>query len=73
MKCHTCGGKLQQLVTDMPFKLDQKRIVILKELPVMECQSCIEFLIEDKVMEHVEAIIDKVDNMAELEIVKYAA
>ena len=73
MKCHLCGGQLNYSVTDMPFKLDQKRIVILKELPVMECQNCIEFLIEDKVMEHVETIIDKLDNMTELEIVKYAA
>jgi YgiT-type zinc finger domain-containing protein len=31
MNCHVCGGKLEQRVTDMPFKVSDQTIVILKE------------------------------------------
>jgi len=48
-------------------------IVILKELPVLQCESCAEFLIEDHTMARVDEILSKSDKAAELEIVKYAA
>ena len=32
MKCHVCGSKLAPLVTDLPFKVSEKTIVILKDL-----------------------------------------
>jgi len=73
MKCHVCGGKMRAIVTDLPFKLSHKTIVILKELPVSQCESCNEFLIEDPVMDRVDAILGKVDKEAELEILRYAA
>lgn len=73
MKCHICGGEMRAIVTDLPFKRKQKAIVILKELPVLQCENCGEFLIEDPVMEWVESILEKVNETAELEIVKYAA
>jgi YgiT-type zinc finger domain-containing protein len=73
MKCHVCGGEMHAIVTDLPFKLSQKTIVILKELPVLQCERCSEYLLEDRVMERVETMIGKVDKGAELEIVRYAA
>lgn len=73
MKCHVCGGALKAIVTDMPFKLSRKTIVILKELPVSQCEGCGEFLIEDSVMERAESIFEKVDEATEIEIVQYAA
>lgn len=59
MKCQVCGGKLRQIETDLPFKVSTTSIVILKQLPVLECENCQEFLIEDPVMEQVEAILIK--------------
>jgi YgiT-type zinc finger domain-containing protein len=73
MKCHVCGGEMHAIVTDLPFKPSQKTIVILKELPVLQCERCSEYLLEDRVMERVETMIGKVDKGAELEIVRYAA
>ena len=73
MKCHVCGGEMRAIVTDLPFKLSHKTIVILKELPVCQCESCNEFLIEDPVMDRVDAIFGKVDKESELEILRYAA
>jgi YgiT-type zinc finger domain-containing protein len=71
--CRICGARMRAIVTDLPFKVSQKTIVILKELPVLQCERCNEYLLEDPVMERVEAMINKVDEAAELEILKYAA
>jgi hypothetical protein len=57
----------------MPFKTDAKRIVIFKDLPVLQCGSCGEYLIEDKVMARVDAMLATADQKAELEILLYAA
>lgn len=73
MKCHVCGGGMHSIRSDMPFKTGTRSIVILKEMPVLQCGNCGEFLIEDAVMEQVEAILAKTDQGAELEIVRYAA
>lgn len=73
MKCHMCGSMMQAVITDLPFKLGEKTIVILKDLPVMQCERCSEYLLDDPVMERVEDILAKVDAAAELEVVRFAA
>jgi YgiT-type zinc finger domain-containing protein len=73
MNCHVCGGPLDPVETDMPFKLDAKRIVILKALPVLQCRSCGGYLIDDPVMARVDAMLAEADARAELEIMAYAA
>lgn len=59
--------------TDLPFKVSETTIVILKELPVLQCENCSEFLIEDSVMKRVEEILNNVDTAVELEIISFAA
>lgn len=73
MNCHVCGTEMTYLTTDLPFKVGDRSIVIIKELPVIQCNSCGEYLIEDKVMERVESILSMIDIRTELEIVRYAA
>jgi len=73
MTCHNCGGNLKSIVTDLPFKIMDNSIVIIKRLPVLQCQNCYEYLIEDQVMERVDDILSKIDETTELEILKYAA
>ncbi len=73
MKCHVCGSKMENMITDLPFKMNQTTIVILKGLPVSQCINCREYLLDDFVMESVEGILERVDSEAELEILKYAA
>ena len=73
MKCHVCGASMRAVVTDLPFKVSESSIVVLKGLPVLQCENCSEFLIEDAVMERVDAILKKANTGAELQIVKYAA
>jgi YgiT-type zinc finger domain-containing protein len=73
MKCHVCGSNMKPLTTDLPFKVDDTTIVIIKSLPVLQCENCSEYLLDDSVMKRTEEILDKVDSSAELEIIRYAA
>lgn len=72
MICHNCGGVLEKLITDLPFKVKINSIVIIKNLPVLQCRNCNEYLIEDEVMEKVDTILEKIDKTAELEVLNYA-
>jgi YgiT-type zinc finger domain-containing protein len=73
MKCHVCGSELRPLITDLPFKISEATIVILKSLPVLQCENCSEYLLDDPVMGRVEKILEKVNATAELGIIRYAA
>jgi YgiT-type zinc finger domain-containing protein len=73
MTCHICGGQLEKIVTDLPFKVDDSRIVIIKNVPVLQCRNCSEYVIEDAVMEKIDAILSSVDTTVELEVLSYVA
>ncbi len=40
MKCRVCGSALHATTTDLPFKVSNRTIVILKQLPVEQCGVC---------------------------------
>ncbi len=73
MKCHTCGAALQAIVTDLPFKTTQTTIVILKGLPVLQCECCSDYVIEDAVMRRVEEMLSQAHDGVELQVLRYAA
>lgn len=73
MKCRVCGSKLQATTTDLPFKVTERTIVILKQLPVSQCERCSEYLIKDSIFARVEELLSKADTSAELEIIPFAA
>ena len=73
MKCRVCGSVLRETTTDLPFKVTEHTIVILKKLPVAQCEACSEYLIEDAVFARVEALLSRADRSAELEIILFAA
>lgn len=73
MNCHQCGGKLEKVTTDLPFKTDIHSIIIIKDLPVLQCRNCSEYLIEDSVMERVDDILKNVCRDVEVEILSFAA
>jgi YgiT-type zinc finger domain-containing protein len=73
MRCHTCGGALEPVTTDLPFKLNQRAIVVIRDLPVLQCGACHDYLLEDPVMARVDQILDGITEGAELEVVRFAA
>ena len=73
MRVAVCGAELKPTRTDLPFKVGGTRIVILKNLPVVQCGSCPEYLLEDAVLRRVDEILAGVGRGVELEIIRYAA
>jgi YgiT-type zinc finger domain-containing protein len=59
--------------TDLPFKVSDQTIVIIKKLPVLQCDRCSEYLMDDKTFARVEEMLERADRRAELEIVPFAA
>ena len=73
MKCRVCGSILHATTTDLPFKVSDRTIVILKHLPVAQCDGCSEYLIADAVFARVEELLSRADTSAELEVIQFAA
>jgi YgiT-type zinc finger domain-containing protein len=57
MRCTVCGAELKPTTTDLPFKISDSTIVILKSLPVVQCVKCPEYLIEDAVLRRVDELL----------------
>ena len=73
MTCHVCGSPMTSTLTDLPFKVSEQTIIIVKELPVWQCDGCPEYLIDDPVMQRVDELLATVNSSAELEVIRYAA
>ena len=73
MKCHVCGSTMSPIITDLPFKLTEASIVILKKVPVLQCDGCREYLLYDPLLERVEKSLEKAGVVAEIEVLRYAA
>ncbi len=73
MNCRICGANLKPIKTDLPFKVSERTIVIVKELPVVQCESCSTYEIEDLVFSRVEELLSAIDRATELEIIRFAA
>jgi YgiT-type zinc finger domain-containing protein len=73
MKCSVCGSEMQALRSDLPFKIADHSIIVVKDLPVLQCVNCPEYLLEDAVTERVDAILARANSEAEVEVVGFAA
>ena len=73
MKCRVCGGSMISKYSDLPFKVSDTTIVVLKSLPVWECVQCHDTEFEHATWHNVEKILAGVDTSAELEVIRYAA
>ena len=73
MNCHICGGDMRPVKTDLPFKVDANHIVVLKGLPIFQCENCREYLLADEVMARVDKLLGARSARTEIEIVNYAA
>jgi YgiT-type zinc finger domain-containing protein len=68
-----CGGLLERKVTDLPFKIGDFLIVIVKALPVLQCRQCGDTELEHETMLRVDQVLSGVDASSELEVIRFAA
>ena len=73
MQYTICSATLRPTTSDLPFKVREHTIVILKNLPVLECTNCMQYLIADREFSRVEQMLTQVNGAAELEILRYVA
>lgn len=73
MRCRICGGALTRRATDLPFKIADSSIVIVKALPVLQCEQCGDTELDHATMLRVEQLLERVNRSAELEVVQFAA
>lgn len=73
MRCRACGGLFEPRVTDLPFKIGDSSIVIVKALPVLQCRQCGETEIEHATMLRVDQVPAGVDTSSELQVIRFAA
>lgn len=73
MICTTCGSDMEDRVTDLPFKLGDHSIVIVKDVPVLQCPNCQAYLLRDAVMAQVDRLLESASQTAELAVLRYAA
>ena len=64
---------MESRITDLPFKIGDFSIVILRYLPVLQCRQCGETELEHATMSRVDQLLADVDASAELEVIRYAA
>jgi len=64
---------MEAIVTTLPFKVRDQTIIIIKGIPVWQCTTCSEYLLEDAVMAQVDSILAHVNAAAELEVIEFAA
>ena len=64
---------MNSVISDLSFKTTESSIVILKSLPVLQCENCPEYLIEDAVLSRIDEILVGISGEAELEVIRYAA
>ena len=70
MKCRICGGAMEERVTELPFKIGDTSIVIVRSLPVLQCRQCGETELEGVAMSRVDRLLAVVDRSSELEVVR---
>ncbi len=73
MKCHVCGTLMTHVVTDLPFRVDRSVMIILRELPLIECRKCSAYALQDVVMERVHEMVQSLTSPAHLDVIRYAA
>lgn len=72
MKCHVCETPMTRVVSDLPFRVDRSVMIILKDLPLLECSECGAYALEETVMERVHEIVQKLRSPSHLDAVLFA-
>ncbi len=72
-KCPLCGGEMQDGITTIPFLINEK-VIVIKDVPAEICADCGEAYLKSSVVDKVESVFDKLEDLhAEMSVVHYEA
>ncbi|MDP3298400.1 MAG: type II toxin-antitoxin system MqsA family antitoxin [Thermodesulfovibrionia bacterium] len=72
-KCPLCGGEMHDGVTAAPFFIGEK-IIVIKDVPAELCSDCGEAYMKSSVVDKIEALLDKLDDLdSEMSVIHYKA
>jgi YgiT-type zinc finger domain-containing protein len=71
MNCFRCKGEIEQKIKTHAVTLE-KCVIIIKKVPSLVCKQCGETYFTDDVMQNLETITDRLENIIkEVAIVEY--
>ena len=72
-RCPLCGGGMGDGITTMPFLLGE-RVAVIKNVPAEVCSDCGEAYMESGVVEKVESLLDRLEELqSEMSVIQYEA
>ncbi len=57
MTCPSCKAEMVNGKTNLPYELDNDRVIVIKDVPALVCPQCNEIFIEAHVLRIVEKLI----------------
>ncbi|MCL2109185.1 MAG: type II toxin-antitoxin system MqsA family antitoxin [Oscillospiraceae bacterium] len=73
MNCFYCKGSLENSVTNHVVNLENRRIIIVRDVPCEKCSQCGESYYDDDVMSRLEIIVNNLRAaLTEVAIIDYA-
>ncbi|RJQ41746.1 MAG: type II toxin-antitoxin system MqsA family antitoxin [Nitrospiraceae bacterium] len=70
-RCPLCGGEMHDGMTTIPFLISEK-VVVIKDVPAEICSDCGEAYMKSSVVDKVESVLDKLDELrSEMSVVHY--
>ncbi|MCB1158700.1 MAG: YgiT-type zinc finger protein [Leptospiraceae bacterium] len=61
VKCHICGGLMSGIHTDLPYKVDDKETIVVKQMPALQCNNCHQIILEEDTMQSLDGIIKQLE------------
>ena len=70
-KCPLCGGEMHDGITAAPFLIADK-VMVIKDVPAEVCSDCGEAYMKSSVVDKVEKILDKLEDLhSEISVINY--
>lgn len=60
MLCPLCKGAMEKGVANLPYRLSDKQLVVLVDVPALVCEQCGDEYIEIAVVRKIEKMLEKV-------------
>jgi len=73
MNCFYCKGSLKEDITNHVVNLENRRVIIIRDVPCEKCTQCGETYYNDEVTSQLETIVNKLKtSLTEVAIINYS-